>query len=72
VEREGIDGGAVVIQNLRKQYPGATKAAVVQLTLRMEYGEVFGLLGPNGAGIRKWPFIDIHGSRDLQVTGSWK
>jgi ABC-type multidrug transport system ATPase subunit len=50
VEREGIDGGAVVIQNLRKQYPGATKAAVVQLTLRMEYGEVFGLLGPNGAG----------------------
>ncbi len=39
---------AIDTLNLRKEFGG--KAAVADLTLRVEPGEVFGFLGPNGAG----------------------
>jgi ABC-2 type transport system ATP-binding protein len=39
---------AVEVRHLRKEYGG--KAAVADLTLTVERGEVFGFLGPNGAG----------------------
>lgn len=39
---------AIEMMSLRKVYGG--KAAVDDLTLNVEYGEVFGFLGPNGAG----------------------
>ena len=42
---------AIVVQNLRKVFPGKIKKVAVQdLTLAVAQGEVFGLLGPNGAG----------------------
>ena len=44
-----LDGGGVIETNaLRKTYGG--KAAVADLSLRVQRGEVFGFLGPNGAG----------------------
>jgi ABC-2 type transport system ATP-binding protein len=39
---------AVVIENLQKRY--GTVAAVKDVSLQVEPGEIFGLLGPNGAG----------------------
>ncbi len=39
---------AIEMMSLRKTYAG--KAVVDDLTLNVEYGEVFGFLGPNGAG----------------------
>ena len=37
-------------EDLTKVYPGADFAAVDQLNLDVQAGEIFGLLGPNGAG----------------------
>jgi ABC-2 type transport system ATP-binding protein len=37
-------------QDLTKVYPGTDFAAVDQLNLDVQAGEIFGLLGPNGAG----------------------
>ena len=37
-------------EDLTKVYPGADFAAVDELNLDVETGEIFGLLGPNGAG----------------------
>jgi ABC-type multidrug transport system ATPase subunit len=46
-----LDGaGAVDLWQLWKTFPGADASAVAGLSLRIDYGEVFGLLGPNGAG----------------------
>lgn len=42
--------GILVAQNLVMTYPGAPVAAVNDLTISINEGEVFGLLGPNGAG----------------------
>ena len=39
-----------VCRNLTKQYAGADKPAVDQLTFGVKRGECFGLLGVNGAG----------------------
>ncbi len=41
-------GAAIETHHLRKEY--GEKAAVADLTLQVEQGEVFGFLGPNGAG----------------------
>ncbi len=40
----------VDIQNVTKQYKEAPRAAVKNLSLSINKGDVFGLLGPNGAG----------------------
>jgi ABC-2 type transport system ATP-binding protein len=40
----------VQIDNLTKQYRGASQPAISHLNLRIDEGAVFGLLGPNGAG----------------------
>jgi len=44
-----VENAAIETQGLSKTYPGGT-AALVDLDLRVERGEVFGYLGPNGAG----------------------
>lgn len=41
---------AVEIEGLTIQYPGAKRAALNKLDLRIQRGSFFGLLGPNGAG----------------------
>jgi ABC-2 type transport system ATP-binding protein len=50
----GLPGGqqdAVIhTEDLTKVYPGTDFAAVDQLNLDVQAGEIFGLLGPNGAG----------------------
>ena len=44
-------GTAIIhTEKLTKVYPGADFAAVDQLNLDVQGGEIFGLLGPNGAG----------------------
>ena len=44
----------VVVEDLRKTYPGTRKAPPVEavrgISFTVEAGETFGLLGPNGAG----------------------
>ena len=49
-----MDDRAIALESIRKEYRlGASrrrKAAVVDLSLNVGYGEIFGLLGPNGAG----------------------
>ncbi len=40
----------IEIINLSKTYRGGKKAAINDISLKIEKGEVFGLLGPNGAG----------------------
>jgi ABC-2 type transport system ATP-binding protein len=42
--------GVIHTENLTKIYPGTDFAAVDQLNLDVQAGEIFGLLGPNGAG----------------------
>jgi ABC-2 type transport system ATP-binding protein len=46
--RPGRSGNAVEIDHLRKTY--GTLAAVDDVSLSVEQGEIFGILGPNGAG----------------------
>ncbi|MEU6173209.1 ABC transporter ATP-binding protein [Streptantibioticus parmotrematis] len=41
-------GPAIVVEGLTKRFGGRT--AFADVTLSVEYGEVFGFLGPNGAG----------------------
>ena len=40
----------VVVEDLRKRYPGASDEAVKGISFTINDGEIFGLLGPNGAG----------------------
>ena len=51
---QGVDPASAIIttEGLTKIYPGADFAAVDELDLTIEAGEIFGLLGPNGAGTR--------------------
>ncbi len=44
----GEAGPAVVVEHLRKTYPGTV--AVDDVSFTVEQGEIFGILGPNGAG----------------------
>jgi ABC-2 type transport system ATP-binding protein len=46
----GQDGAVIHTEDLTKVYPGTDFAAVDQLNLDVQAGEIFGLLGPNGAG----------------------
>jgi len=46
----GQPGAVIHTEDLSKVYPGADFAAVDQLNLDVQAGEIFGLLGPNGAG----------------------
>lgn len=41
---------SINIQNLTKQYAGTPKASLIDLSLQVMPGEVYGFLGPNGAG----------------------
>ena len=43
-----MEGKAIVVQNLVKQYPKVR--AVDDVSFSVDKGEIFGLLGPNGAG----------------------
>ena len=44
----GEAGRALVVEHLRKTYPGTV--AVDDVSFAVEEGEIFGILGPNGAG----------------------
>jgi ABC-2 type transport system ATP-binding protein len=44
----GDAGRALVVEHLRKTYPGTV--AVDDVSFTVEEGEIFGILGPNGAG----------------------
>ena len=51
VEQQHPDNNAMIsVQGLSLTYPGATSAAVEELTFEVGEGEVFGFLGPSGAG----------------------
>ncbi len=41
---------AVEVTGVSHTYPGAAKAALDEVTFRVEPGEIFGVLGPNGSG----------------------
>jgi ABC-2 type transport system ATP-binding protein len=47
---DGERGAIIHTEDLTKVYPGTGFAAVDQLNLDVQAGEIFGLLGPNGAG----------------------
>jgi ABC-2 type transport system ATP-binding protein len=47
---ESGEGAVIHTEDLTKVYPGTDFAAVDQLNLDVQAGEIFGLLGPNGAG----------------------
>lgn len=40
----------IVLNKLTKQYPGTAKPSLKDISLHVNYGEVYGFLGPNGAG----------------------
>ena len=40
----------VEVKNVTKKYKDAPRAAIDQLSLTIDKGDIFGLLGPNGAG----------------------
>jgi ABC-2 type transport system ATP-binding protein len=42
--------GGIVVEGLTKQYGRARTAALDNVSLEIEEGEIFGLIGPNGAG----------------------
>jgi len=46
----GIDRGAVDVSNVTFTYPGTTTPTLVELSLRIEPGEIVALVGRNGAG----------------------
>ena len=46
----GISRGAIEVSNVTFAYPGATAPTLVDLSLRIEPGEVVALVGRNGAG----------------------
>src|ERR1700749_1242352 len=48
--REPTDRAVIRTQRLTKAYAGTAFAAVDELDLAVDAGEIFGLLGPNGAG----------------------
>jgi iron(III) transport system ATP-binding protein len=43
-------GKGIVLENVRKSFPGAEQAAVKDLSLHVEPGEILALLGPSGCG----------------------
>ena len=47
---------AIVLDHLSKTYPGG-KAALREVSIALDPGEIFGFLGPNGAGktTTPWP-----------------
>jgi ATP-binding cassette subfamily A (ABC1) protein 3 len=49
-EGEASDENAVMLEDISKRYPLATRRAVVGMSLAVPNGICFGLLGPNGAG----------------------
>ncbi|MCD6019327.1 MAG: transporter ATP-binding protein [Bacteroidetes bacterium] len=63
----------VDIQHVSKKYKDAPKAAINDLSLTIQKGEIFGLLGPNGAG--KTTFISMlcglfpPGSGEILING---
>jgi ABC-2 type transport system ATP-binding protein len=46
----GPNKTVLVVKDLNKSYPGASRPAVKDLNIKIVEGEIFGLLGPNGAG----------------------
>ncbi|GAA5201051.1 ATP-binding cassette domain-containing protein [Rugosimonospora acidiphila] len=58
---------AVVVKDLVKRYPRATRPAVDGLSFSIRAGEVFGLLGPNGAG--KTTTVSVLTTRTLPTAG---
>ena len=50
VAKASTDSLLVDIEALSYRYPGAEEAAIDDISLQIERGELFGLLGPNGAG----------------------
>jgi len=59
----------IQINKLSKKYKGADRFSLVDLSLKVEEGEIFGLLGPNGAG--KTTLISILSSLLKPTTGSF-
>jgi ABC-2 type transport system ATP-binding protein len=45
-----MDAGGIEVEQLTKVYPGAAVPALVDLSVTVQPGEVFGIIGPNGAG----------------------
>ena len=60
---------ALELTNLKKTYPGGTKA-LKGIDLKVEEGDFYALLGPNGAG--KSSTIGIIGSLVTKTEGSVK
>ena len=62
------DQAFIEIKDLSKRYRNATEAAVDQMSLNINQGEIFGLLGPNGAG--KTTTLSILCNQILATKGS--
>ena len=60
----------IQIDQLSKKYKGADRYSVVDLSLNVDQGEIFGLLGPNGAG--KTTLISMLSSLLKPTSGSFK
>lgn len=59
----------IQIDQLSKKYKGADRYSVVDLSLKVNQGEIFGLLGPNGAG--KTTLISMLSSLLKPTSGSF-
>lgn len=59
----------IQIDRLSKKYKGADRYSVVDLSLNVDKGEIFGLLGPNGAG--KTTLISMLSSLLKPTSGSF-
>ena len=69
--RQSSPGPALVVQNLTKRF--GERTAFQDVSLSVEYGEVFGFLGPNGAGktstVRTLGTLIAPSSGTAQVAG---